>query len=160
MILEVKFSPYGGKGSFAPIDIKSSDMILTFKGELVTRDEINRRINHGVENLDDPLQVGDEMFIDLHEQSLFINHSCDPNSALKRLVDLYAIKNIKKGKEVTFDYSASVGVDVEWEMNCNCGSNNCRKQIGNVSTIPKNQLMKYYNAGCLQDFIKKQLDLV
>lgn len=157
MNLDIKPSPIGGKGSFAPTNIKSGSKIFVFEGELVNRSEIRSRINKGDENLDDPLQIDDEMFLDLDERSLLINHSCDPNTAIREKVDLIAIRDIKKGEEITFDYSSTIGTNINWTMACNCGSKNCRKEIGNVTTIPKDQLMKYLKSGCLQDFIRKQL---
>jgi len=161
MNLVISDSILGGKGSFAPIDIKIGTKIITFEGERVSKDEIDRRIDEtGEENEDDPLQIGDNEFLDLSNNAIFINHSCDPNAAFKGEVDLIAIRDIKKGEEITFDYSSTVGKDINWWMdNCNCGAANCRGRIGNVLTIPHDQLMKYYDAGGLQDYIKKQIGL-
>jgi histone-lysine N-methyltransferase SUV39H len=76
----------------------------------------------------------------------FINHSCDPNLRIfarvgdhadKHLHDLalFALKDIAKGTELTFDYVDGV-VDGEEDLNdpakvkdmskCLCGSENCR----------------------------------
>jgi len=159
MKLVIKNSPISGKGSFAPHDIKSGTKILTFSGEPVNKEEINRRIEGGEERLDDPLQVNDDLFLDLNRRSLLINHSCAPNFALRGKADLIAIRDVKKGEEITYDYSATVGTNDDWRMDCNCGTKDCRKRIGNVKTVPKNQLRRYYEAGGLQDYIRKQLGL-
>jgi len=87
-----------------------------------------------------------------------MNHSCDPNSAVKGDNKLIAIRDIEKGEEITYDYSATVGTNItSWTMKCKCGSVNCRGTLGNVTTVPKEQLEKYLAAGGVQKFIRKQL---
>ena len=56
-----------------------------------------------------------------------INHSCDPNcevygSGLK--VWVYAIKDIKKGEELTYDYGFSFDENFK-DFPCRCGSKKC-----------------------------------
>ena len=159
MKLVIKKSKLGGRGSFAPKRIIKGSHILSFYGELIDLDEVDRRIAAGKERADDPLQVDDLMFLDIDDDSFYINHNCGPNAFLRGYAELVAQKDIEEGQEITFDYSATVGKNIDWWMNCICGSKNCRKRIGNVSTIPENQLNKYYQAGGLQDYIRKQLGL-
>ncbi|KZV45935.1 histone-lysine N-methyltransferase ASHH2 [Dorcoceras hygrometricum] len=66
----------------------------------------------------------------------FINHSCDPNCRTEKwmvngevCVGLFAVKDIKKGEEVTFDYNY-VRVFGAAAKKCVCGSLNCRGYIG------------------------------
>ncbi|XP_073119337.1 histone-lysine N-methyltransferase ASHH2 isoform X2 [Henckelia pumila] len=66
----------------------------------------------------------------------FINHSCDPNCRTEKwmvngevCVGLFAVKDIKKGEEVTFDYNY-VRVFGAAAKKCVCGSRNCRGYIG------------------------------
>lgn len=60
-------------------------------------------------------------------------HSCTPNSGFHGQIFLVAMRDISMGEEITFDYamiiSESVGSDIVFEMECNCGSPKCRKQI-------------------------------
>ena len=56
-----------------------------------------------------------------------INHSCDPNcevfgSGLK--VWVYAMKNIKKGEELSYDYGFNFDEDYK-QYPCKCGSEKC-----------------------------------
>ena len=56
-----------------------------------------------------------------------INHSCNPNcevfgTGLK--IWVYAMKNIKKGDELSYDYGFSFDEDYK-KFPCRCGSNNC-----------------------------------
>ncbi|KAH6785799.1 hypothetical protein C2S51_038254 [Perilla frutescens var. frutescens] len=70
----------------------------------------------------------------------FINHSCDPNCRTEKwmvngevCVGLFAIRDIKKGEEVTFDYNY-VRVFGAAVKKCVCGSPNCRGYIGGDPT--------------------------
>ena len=56
-----------------------------------------------------------------------INHSCNPNcevfgTGLK--VWVYAIRDIKKGEELTYDYGFGFDEDYK-DFPCRCGSKNC-----------------------------------
>lgn len=157
MKLVIKNSKIGGKGTFAVEALKKGQLIRKLTGEVVSREEINRRIARGQERNDDPLDIGDNLFLDLDKKSLLINHSCNPNAAIINTSDLVAIKDIKCGEEITFDYSMTAGKYDEWNMDCNCGAKNCRRRIGNILTVPKNLLKKYYQNGWLQDFTKNQV---
>ena len=51
----------------------------------------------------------------------FVNHSCESNTTVKNRSDI-AIKNIKKGEEITSNYS-SHGIE---SFKCKCGSKGCK----------------------------------
>lgn len=152
----VKESELGGKGCFATENINKGEKITELVGETVQRNEINKRITEGIEVIDDPLQIAEDLFVDLDKPSRFFNHNCDPNAGIKGKNELFALKNISKGEEIAFDYSTTVGKDIKWFMSCKCDSKNCRKKIGNVLTIPKNDLEEYKKKGVLPNFIKMQ----
>ncbi|KAJ4843956.1 hypothetical protein Tsubulata_021347 [Turnera subulata] len=70
----------------------------------------------------------------------FINHSCDPNCRTEKWVvngeiciGLFALRDIKKGEEVTFDYNY-VRVVGAAAKRCYCGSLHCRGYIGGDPT--------------------------
>jgi hypothetical protein len=156
---EIKETDAKGKGAFATEKISKGELIIEFEGQRVSRSLINQRIANGEENIDDPLQIDDELFIVLDNSAYYFNHSCDPNSAIKGDDKLIAIRDVEKGEEITYDYSATVGANItSWTMKCKCGSANCRKNLGNIMTIPKEQLDKYLAAGGVQRFIRKQLN--
>ena len=150
-----------GVGVFAAEDIKKGTTIATLCGEIIGFDECLKRIKAGKEEQTDSLQVGLERDMDLDEFSRIFNHSCQPNAGLRRTSELIAISRIKRGREITYDYSATVGPNIPkqlWTMRCRCRSKNCRKSIGNVLTVPKKQLDKYRKAGALQDWVRVELD--
>ncbi|KAK8681786.1 hypothetical protein V6N13_054187 [Hibiscus sabdariffa] len=66
----------------------------------------------------------------------FINHSCDPNCRTEKwmvngeiCIGLFALRDIKKGEELTFDYNY-VRVFGAAAKKCHCGSPHCRGSIG------------------------------
>jgi hypothetical protein len=75
--------------------------------------------------------LGDgSMVIDGHSMTMFINHSCDANCETEEIdgrVYVMAIRNIKAGDEITYDYCLYDGG--EEEANCNCGSVACRRTM-------------------------------
>ena len=56
----------------------------------------------------------------------YVNHSCNPNTTVIKGCDT-AIKDIRKGEEITSDYSKD-GVQL-FHFHCQCGSKNCKKYI-------------------------------
>lgn len=69
----------------------------------------------------------------------FINHSCEPNCRTEKwmvngevCIGLFAIRDIKKGEELTFDYNY-VRVFGAAAKKCVCGSSRCRGVIGGDS---------------------------
>ncbi|KAL6634553.1 hypothetical protein ACP70R_027224 [Stipagrostis hirtigluma subsp. patula] len=66
----------------------------------------------------------------------FINHSCSPNCRTEKwmvngevCIGIFALRNIKKGEELTFDYNY-VRVSGAAPQKCFCGTAKCRGYIG------------------------------
>jgi hypothetical protein len=109
------------------------------------------------------LQIGKSFYIDLDYLSRAFNHSCDPNAGIRKISELFALRDIKKGEEITYDYSAVVGPNnppSEFSMKCKCGAKYCRGIIGNILTIPKKSLENYIKNGAVQDYIKLEFNEV
>ncbi|MEO6220453.1 MAG: SET domain-containing protein-lysine N-methyltransferase, partial [Ginsengibacter sp.] len=71
------------------------------------------------------------------------NHSCDPNTQYSGL-NVIAKTNIKKGEELTLDYTSFLNNEME-SFICNCGAHNCKKVIqgkqeNSITFLEKNQL--------------------
>ena len=73
-----------------------------------------------------------------------LNHSCEPNTAIIGTKKIIALRNIKKGEEITIDYSMTDG-DLLWELEytCGCKSKNCRKAIHSIQRIPEEAFQKH-----------------
>lgn len=78
------------------------------------------------------IQVDDNFFIvpssrDELEREGVINHSCNPNVGFKDQIELIAMRDIKVGEEICFDYAMSESLTEPLE--CKCGSADCRRVI-------------------------------
>lgn len=167
LALEQKFEIHDtgkyGLGVFALEKIRKGTVIWILDGEIISFDESIRRIKSGEEEQTDSLQVGLELDMDLDELSRTFNHSCCPNSGLRKTSELIALRDINVGEEITYDYSATIGPNIPsslWGMRCKCGSEKCRKVLKNINSIPSQQLKKYWLAGALQDYIITELNII
>jgi len=144
-----------GRGVFANRDFKKGEIIFEFHGNFCTYEELPTPYN---EVEDHYVQIGENLYMgpsgDIDD---FFNHSCDPNSGLKindKKVFLIAIKDIKKDNEITYDYSTTMDED-DWEMDCNCGSKNCRGRIRDFKYLPPDIQKKYLDLGIIPEYILK-----
>lgn len=55
--------------------------------------------------------------------SIYMNHSCDPNVLDTGKGFDIVVRDIKKGQEATYDYR--VFYDKDWGFECQCGAKNC-----------------------------------
>lgn len=153
MKLVIRTTAKYGNGVFARDNIKRGSVIHVLSGVRLSSNDLVTRVISGEEYIDDPLQVGRKTYLDLDELSRTFNHSCDPNAGLRKRSELFTIRDIRKGEEITYDCSSTIA-PTEWAMTCKCGSTKCRKTLGDVMSIPKEQLEEYKKAGALQDYMK------
>ena len=79
-----------------------------------------------------------------------INHSCDPNCEVDGIgfkLWIYAIRDIKKGEELSYDYGFSYDEDYK-NFPCRCQSKNCVGYIVRSESrwrIKKNKKLKQIN---------------
>ena len=138
-----------GKGVFALRDIKKGELIMKFKGEIISGNELHKVTKAGRNTLVDPLQITDNKFLLIREPHVLVNHSCNPNAGFKKRFDIIELKNIKEGEEIFFDYS-SVWLE---GFRCKCGEPNCREYVSTFHSIPKRTQRKYIRLGIVPKFI-------
>lgn len=139
-----------GKGVFAVKNIHRGERICIMKGKRIQSKDFSRETQRGRNTLADPFQIGIDQYLLLDEPYLFINHSCDPNAGLKNNIDLIAIRKIRQGEEILYDYST-----VWFEgFACKCGSPKCRKNVSEFYTIPDPIRKRYKKLGIIPSFIK------
>ena len=135
----VKQTEKKGKGIFAARNFKKGTMVLKFKIKPITKKQMMRLSKDDKNHLG---YAGEGRYFVLRPPERFLNHSCSPTTydSVDRLI---AMRNIKKGEEITIDY-AIAGFD-NWKMRCYCGSKNCRKIIhGKFTKLPKKLQKKYH----------------
>jgi len=141
-----------GKAVFAGRDFVKGEMIIEFTGPLLKKKDLPKRLKPEDDRY---VQISKDEFMGASDDfDDYINHSCDPNSGLKEIkgkLILFTIKDIKKGEEITWDYSTTMAED-DWVMACKCGGPNCRKKIGDFKDLPKDLQQKYIQLGIVPQF--------
>lgn len=125
--VKVTKSKIAGKGAYALQRIPARKKIGDLGGVIITMKEAMRLIKDlKVINL---VELDDDLALNASanpNDMRFINHSCDPNTYLrvmKNRVEFYALKNIKKGQELSCDYGET---HHDGKLPCRCGAKNCR----------------------------------
>jgi SET domain-containing protein len=130
-------------------------------------DEIarNPKFNASRDHLD---YAGNGMYIIDFSPASYIIHSCSPNCYVKMktiiIKDVYALRDIKKGEELTSDYTLTAvdqfAGEGFWVMDCECGSKNCRGKVtGDYFTL-LNEIQRKYYGNLPPSIIKKFKDLL
>lgn len=138
----VKTSKIQGKGVYANKDFKRNDIVLIIDDTNVITDK-NLITKQQFENACDYLDNG--KIILMKEPEVYINHSCNPSTYVKTIDGVrkvFAMKDIKKGDEITYDYS--INGDNDGTFICHCGSDKCRKIYdGNFFHLPIEKQKEY-----------------
>lgn len=112
-------------GCFTLEDIPRGTVVLEYTGELITKEEGDRRYEGRSFTYLFGIGNGDTV-IDGHSMAMFINHSCRPNCEIDERngrIFIKTLRKLKAGEEITYDYWLYDGDD---EAPCSCGSRNCR----------------------------------
>jgi hypothetical protein len=138
-----------GKGCIATEKIHKDEIICKMIGPLMTAER-----SKGASDQCNPLQIGPGTYLDLVKPYVNFNHSCDPNAGLRNDGILFALREIKPGEEIRYDYSTTVDEPM-WmmECQCRCGARNCRGEIGDFQTIPHHRKEFYRSRGALMRHI-------
>ena len=142
VLIKVRKSGVHGRGVFAIAPIRKGKKIIEYTGRRIpwanVPDEADdhRTYYFGLDNgkeVIDPAVDGNE--------ARWINHSCDPNcEAIEEWDDrvfIYALRNIKPGEELFYDYQLEIDEPItnetKAESKCCCGTANCRGTMLDLS---------------------------
>lgn len=118
--------------------IGDGEHIITYKGELITWDEAQRRHPHDPAQPDHTFffHIDDEHVIDANvngNAARWINHSCAPNCVADDSdgkVKVFALRDIAAGEELFYDYGLIIDermtAAVKKRFACWCGAPDCR----------------------------------
>lgn len=153
--LSVFETDFKGLGLRTEAEIRSGTFVCEYAGEVISLEEAKKRqricktekkmnyvfiLREHLENEElvtcvDPTVIGNI--------GRYINHSCEPNSAVVPVrvnnsvpwLCIFAIRDIKPGEEICYDYSGSVNLinddnkDLNERTKCFCGSEKCKKWL-------------------------------
>jgi hypothetical protein len=111
--LRVVTSRVLGRGVVAERAFAKGEVIAIWRGRTITE---HQALTLSTEERDQLLPVD------------FINHSCEPNCGFTDATTLVAMRDIKAGESVTFDYAMS-DTNSFITFNCHCGSPICRARM-------------------------------
>ena len=131
----VKESDISGKGLFTTRAYRRYDWVVEYIGEMVVKDERERREEYYDRMGINYLVQTPQSSVDATRMSnggRYMNHSCDPNTRLLDVIDdkevprmvFRAIKAIKEGDELTWDYNEIVDDESEL-VKCECSEKGC-----------------------------------
>ena len=121
-------SPIAGLGLFAAQDIKPGTRILQYIGEKIPKDVSTQRLAQGnvyIFTFDDRYDIDGKI---LRNTARSINHSCDPNCEVNittRAIWIVALRNIRDGEELTYNYGYAYEPDSYRDFPCHCGAKHC-----------------------------------
>jgi SET domain-containing protein len=140
-----------GKGVFAKRKIPKGTRIIEYQGKRrLVADFLGsgKAADHGRVFA---IALNDKTVIDptvRGNDARFINHSCEPNCeayVFDRRLYIYAMRDIARGEELTFDYQLR-GVSgttsetaVAADYPCRCGSRNCRGTMLKRKQVEQNR---------------------
>ncbi len=158
----IKKSPVHGRGLFALKPLKKGE-IIAIKGGYIFNKKTLKKIENKIE--DSYIQIEKNFYIgsikksQLKGNKIFINHSCDPNVGIRGQITFVAMRNIKTGEELTYDWAMENDEKAgPWSLKCNCKKKNCRKIITGNDWKRKDLERKYRNyfsSYILERIIKK-----
>ena len=129
-LYKIKKSKIDNKGLYAATNIKKNTKIIEYKGKIITvkETETNPKFDNDkaiyLFNLNKKYDLDGDF---KYNTARLINHSCDPNCEVDGVglkLWIYAVKDIKKNEELTYDYGFSFDKDYK-DFPCRCGAKKC-----------------------------------
>jgi len=129
-LYKIKKSNIDNRGLYASQDIKNDTKIIEYKGKVVTKKKVEEDSKFDNDKAIYLFNLNKRYDLDgdfKYNTARLINHSCNPNCEVAGVglrVWVYAIRDIKKGEELSYDYG--FGYDEYYkDFPCKCGSKNC-----------------------------------
>ena len=148
---KVRKSKIHGNGVFATKKIDKKTKIIEYVGEKVSKKEGDRRSANRLKRYLNSSQDGSVYIFELnsrydidgsflYNKARYINHSCNPNCEVEifdNRIWIVALKVIKVGEELSYDYGYEFEKEDFRDHACKCGSKNCIGFIISSDDWPK-----------------------
>ena len=135
-LYKIGYSKINNKGLFAKKDIKKGTKIIDYVGKIILKKETDRNPKFDNNKAIYLFNLNKKYDLDgdfKYNTARLINHSCENNCEVDGVglkLWIYAIKDIKKNEELTYDYGFSFDKDYK-DFPCRCGSKKCVGYIVN-----------------------------
>jgi hypothetical protein len=138
--IQVRRSGVHGRGVYAIAPIAKGDVIIEYKGQMITWKEAEKRHPHNPKEPDHTFffHIDDKHVIDANvggNAARWINHACHPNCESDidedhHRVFIKALRRIEPGEELFYDYGLVIDErytpKVKKQFACRCGARDCR----------------------------------
>ncbi len=136
--IQVRRSGVHGKGVFALAPLTRGEVVIEYKGEVISWTEALRRHPHDPNDPDHTFyfHVDEKTVIDAKyggNAARWINHACQPNCEADEVdgrIFIKALRAIKPGEELFYDYGLVLDerqtAKVKKQFECRCGTRKCR----------------------------------
>ena len=144
----------GGRGVFAREKVRAGGLLVVWGGEVVDGEAL-RAMSEEKYRL--ALQIEEDLYLLTTSEGPadWVNHSCAPNAGLQGQVVLVALRDIRAGDEITFDYATSDGSPYD-EFECGCGARTCRGRVSGADWRLAELQERY--AGHFSPYLQRRID--
>lgn len=157
--LEVKKTIDYNKGVFSNAKIKKKEILAIFGGYILSlKEEENLPEKYN----DTGMQIAENFALTSKfkkEDTDYFNHNCEPNAGFGGQIFLVAMRDIKKGEEITIDYAMVTYKSKtarNYKFKCLCKSKKCRGFITNNDW--KSLVLQKKYRGYFQFYLQKIID--
>jgi uncharacterized protein len=123
----VRPSPIHGRGLFAARAIRQGEIVAIKGGHVLDGQALRRSPAYASCSY---IQIGDDLYIgaittsEVRRNKLYINHSCDPNLGIRGEITFVALRGIRAGEELTYDWAMEENQPTR--TRCSCNAPSCR----------------------------------
>ena len=143
-----------GLAVFATEDIPAGTRIAVFTGEKYQSEtalglpEIMR---------DHAIQIGPREFVFGYKGLAHcLCHSCDPNCGIRKLTEIFTVRDINAGEQLTWDYRCSENSN--WVLDdCLCKTDRCTGVVANFDSLPSETKSEYISKFMVSEWIISSL---
>lgn len=125
-----------GLGMFAKERIEEGEIVCVKGGNIISKknfDELSVIVQQHAMQIEDQIYLGPISESEIERNSMFLNHSCNPNLGIKGQIVFVATRNVDVGEELSIDYAMMYANEIAClPLSCKCGSSECRGEIAHT----------------------------